>query len=195
MELLQQSVRMLWFTPDPMAAIASAARLCYKSGPTRSDDEMVRMLIKHGHEAMLEHAVFSFEVVTDIGISREQMRHRIASYAEMSTRYVDFCKKVGIRFIEPSFKSEAAREVWLSAMRQAEKHYAQLISLGEKPQMARSVLPLSAVTEYRMTVNGRSLRNFIKLRTAMGAHPQMRELANAVLRLVRETCPALVEDL
>lgn len=195
MQIIPQSVKMHWHTPDPVGTVAARARRCYKSEANKPADEMVRQLVRNGHTAMLEHAVFSFEVITDIGISREQMRHRMASYDEMSTRYVDFTKKIGIRFIKPSFKTSEAYDTWQEAMAMSEAAYNRLIDLGEKPQWARSVLPLSTVTEYDITINARSLRNFFMLRTALTAHPQMQEMAFEMFRLAMEVAAPMFEDI
>lgn len=72
--------------------IEKVARVCYKSEDkitTGSAEKMVRGLVKRGHEAMLEHFSFSVKFTVDRGVSHEIVRHRVASFAQESTRYRD----------------------------------------------------------------------------------------------------------
>ena len=57
-----------------------------------SAEQFVKMLIARGHDAMLEHACASILVVCDRGVTHEIVRHRIASYAQESTRYCNYSK-------------------------------------------------------------------------------------------------------
>ena len=69
------------------------ARVCYKSEDKITEgsaERMVRALIKNGHEAMLEHYSFSVKFTVDRGISHEIVRHRLASFAQESTRYCNY---------------------------------------------------------------------------------------------------------
>lgn len=94
---------------DIYKKIESAGRTCYKSEDKITDEsaeKFVRALIKRGHEAMLEHASMTVKFITDRGISHEMVRHRIASYAQESTRYCNYSSdKFGkeITVIEPCF--------------------------------------------------------------------------------------------
>lgn len=67
--------------------------------------------------------------------------------------------------------------MWKETMRLIEENDNELISLGAKPQEARDILPNSIKTEVIMTMNLREWRHFLKLRTSLAAHPQMREVA------------------
>ena len=75
--------------------IEQVARTCYKSeGKIQegSAAKMVASLIKSGHEAMLEHVSVTVKFVVDRGISHELVRHRLASFAQESTRYCNYSK-------------------------------------------------------------------------------------------------------
>lgn len=77
-------------------------------------------------------------------MSHELVRHRIASYAQESTRYCNYSKDKfdnSVTFIRPFFFAEGTQdyETWVSAMSHAEKCYLHLIELGRAPQEARSV--------------------------------------------------------
>ena len=91
-------------------------RVCYKSENAiteESGEKFIRNLVKREHEAMLEHAHLSVLFTVDRGISHEIVRHRIASFAQESTRYCNYSQdKFGneITVIEPCFFSSIPEE-------------------------------------------------------------------------------------
>ena len=176
-------------------------RVCYKSEDRitpGSARRFVAALIKNGHESVIEHSRVSMRVVCDRGVSHEIVRHRLASYSQESTRYCNYSGGGnGIAFIKPPFWDEGGEEyaVWERACRAAEEAYERLTALGAKPEEARAVLPNSLKTEIVMTLNLRAWRHFFKLRTAAGAHPQMREIALAMLGAMKERIPVVFDDL
>jgi len=194
---------------EELQKIELAARTCYKSEDKISPDgesakKLVKNLIKSGHEAMLEHGSLSVKFICDRGVSHELVRHRIASYAQESTRYCNYGKdKFGnsITVIEPCFYADRNEDdiirirdreflqaapsssnitkryvVWYNTCKIMEDRYFQLLDLGATPQEARAVLPNSLKTEVVMTANYREWRNVFKLRCANDAHPQIREI-------------------
>ena len=96
--------------------IERVARVCYKSEDKITEgsaEKMVRALIKSNHMAMLEHYSFSVKFICDRGVSHEIVRHRVASYAQESTRYCNYSKgNVGdVTFIRPCFFTENSVEI------------------------------------------------------------------------------------
>ena len=182
--------------------IETCGRVCYKSENKMNDDsaeKFVRGLIKRGHESVLEHASITVRFTTDRGVSHEIVRHRIASYSQESTRYCDYSQgKFGgeITVIKPVFvPEESARyAAWQQTCEAAEQGYMRMIKAGATPQQARAVLPTCLKTELIMTANVREWRHFLKLRTAEGAHPQMRELAAMLRDKLREAVPVVFDD-
>lgn len=186
--------------------IEAAARTCYKSeGKIQegSAAKLVAGLIKSGHEAMLEHASVTVKFVVDRGISHELVRHRLASFAQESTRYCNYSKDdfgSEITFIIPDYleyKSEGWN-IWKKSMKQAEDAYFKMLDFGLSPQQARAVLPNSLKTEVVMTANLREWRHFFKLR-ALGTtgkpHPQMLEVAVPLLEDMKNLIPVVFDDL
>lgn len=96
--------------------IERAGRTCYKSEDKITDEsaeKFVRGLIKRGHEAMLEHASMTVKFIADRGVSHEMVRHRIASFAQESTRYCNYSSdKFGkeITVIGPCFFDDISAE-------------------------------------------------------------------------------------
>ena len=186
-----------------MKKIERAGRVCYKSeGNIKSDsaEKFIRGIIKRGHESVIEHASISFKIVCDRGVTHELVRHRIASYSQESTRFCDYTAgKFGgeLTFIKPCFWSEDDENflLWKATMAQLEKNYLTLRANGAKPEEARSILPNSLKTEIFVTMNLRELRHFLKLRTAKAAHPQMREVALKIYKILVEKLPAVFDDI
>lgn len=94
--------------------IERVARVCYKSEDKITEgsaEKMVRALIKSNHMAMLEHYSFSVKFICDRGVSHEIVRHRVASYAQESTRYCNYNKSGDVAFIRPVFFAEDTPEI------------------------------------------------------------------------------------
>ena len=190
---------------DELKHIEKIGRVCYKSedkitGDGESARKFVKMIIDRGHEAMIEHSSLSVKFTVDRGVSHELVRHRIASFAQESTRYCNYSKnKFGneITVIKPLFFADDSEQYseWKSAMEDAERYYFALLGSGATPQEARSVLPNSTKTEITITANYREWRNFFKLRTAEAAHPQMREVTIPLLAELKEKLPIVFDDI
>jgi thymidylate synthase (FAD) len=201
---------------DVLFQIECAARTCYKSeGKVEAEfDEngkikkaiSARKLIKtvllsKGHEAMLEFGgMIVVKFTCDRGVSHELVRHRIASFAQESTRYCNYSSEkfgaeINVVDMESHFKNPETIEIWLNAMQYAEASYNKMIELGETAQIARSVLPNSTKTEINVGANIREWRHFFKLRCAAAAHPQMRELAIPLLEDFKTILPELFDDI
>lgn len=170
--------------------IETAGRICYQSKSDyniESGEKFVRMIIKRGHESVLEHGSLTFKIKTNRAIANEIVRHRLASYSQESTRYV---KYDDIEFIPWIGKPDTE-----FIMEKIEEEYKALIEDGYRPEEARDILPLCTATTLAMTMNFRELRHFLKLRLDKAAHPQIRELANMILKTVEGEFPVFVEDI
>ncbi|MDR1735654.1 MAG: FAD-dependent thymidylate synthase [Oscillospiraceae bacterium] len=183
--------------------IERIGRVCYKSEDKitpESAPAFVKMLIARGHEAMIEHYSFSVKFICDRGVSHEIVRHRIASFAQESTRYCNYSKdKYGgeITVIAPFFWPDESEQFlrWREGMESAERAYFALLAAGATAQEARAALPSSLKTELVMTANLREWRHFFKLRAASAAHPQMREVAAALLEELKTLMPVVFDDI
>lgn len=181
--------------------IERCGRVCYKSEDKITDTSaaaFVAGIIKRGHEAVLEHFNITVKFIVDRGVSHEIVRHRLASYCQESTRYCNYSKDgfgSEITVIKPLYLSESSASyvIWVKACQAAETAYFDLLDWGCSPQEARAVLPNSLKTEVVMTANLREWRHFFNLRTAPDAHPQMREVANMLLKQMREMVPVVFD--
>lgn len=181
---------------DILDKIETAGRTCYKS--TKKDDikakeQFVRGIIKRGHESVIEHECLTFKVITDRAIANEIVRHRLSSYSQQSTRYVDLSD---LRVILPiGIEDYSVVYAIVDALQQCEEAYKKLLELGATKDVARSVLPLATETEIIMTMNFRSLRHFLKLRLHKSAHENIRDIAKKIYDIIKEKYPVFVEDL
>lgn len=188
---------------DELKMLEKIARVCYKSESHITEDgesakKLITALIRSGHEAMLEHGIISVKFTVDRGVSHEMVRHRMASFAQESTRYCNYSgDKFGneLTFIRPRFFNIEEYRDWKRTMKNIEKHYLKLIEMGAKPEEARSVLPNSLKTEIVVTANYREWRHIFALRTSPKAHPQIREVMIPLMRELREKIPVIFDTL
>ena len=207
MKVIQQSYEILTDLSNPMKIlkdIERAGRVCYKSENCITDDSCVvfcKKILSHGHEAVIEHSQLSIKFTVDRAIANELVRHRIASYCQESSRYVNYSKDrfcSEIKLIEPEDllpRDSVDYSIWQASCKNAEEAYMSMISNGVKPEIARNVLPLSTATEIIMTANIRELRSVMKLRTSARAHPQMRSTMRKLLDDLKSKIPVLFDDI
>ena len=209
MRIVEQEYKIL--TPiskggiEELKRIEQAARTCYKSEDKITDDgesakKLVKMLINNGHEAMLEHSSLTVWFCTDRGVSHELVRHRLAAYAQESTRYCSYdkCKFGGeIAVVRPSNikRGTDAYIAWSVACGHAETAYMELLDEGCKPQDARSVLPTCLKTEIVVTANYREWRHIFSLRTDNAAHPDIRQLMTPLLLDLQRRIPIVFDGI
>ena len=200
MRVVDPSVE-LKYTVDPtetLKHIEEVARTCYKSKDKITDNShvsFIKRLVRRGHEAMLEHGSVTAKFIVDRGVSHELVRHRIASFAQESTRYCNY-GNLGLTFIKPSSISDPMLiGLWTNAMHIASNAYLSLLNNGCSPQQARAVLPNSLATSLVITANLREWRTILKLRCALDAHPDMRHIMLQTLQKMYELFPPVFEDI
>jgi thymidylate synthase (FAD) len=194
-------VILLSHSPDPERAVATAARNCYSPRDIETIDEnwsaedvskMVSRVRDAGHLSTFEHTMFTFGVS---GVSRalthQLVRHRHMSYEQKSQRYIKV--KGQFEFITPP-SIEARPEIKAKydvLMGQIAEFYEAALAAGTPPEDARFALPNAAETQIVITANARALLDFFTLRTCNNAQWEIRELAFAMLRLVKKVAPTL----
>ena len=201
--------------------IEASARQCYqswgKSGEKfkgRSHEEHIKNLIDVGHLSCIEHANFTFAIWNvSRTLTHELVRHRIASFSQLSQRY---CDSSSISFIVPSAIQELATidpdayRTWVAHCEKSRQLYEVLTTkLSEMyknidnklerrkkaRQASRSVLPGCAETKLNMTMNARELRHFIILRASAAAENEIRALAVKTFKIMNNNFPLLMYGL
>ena len=182
--------------------IERCGRVCYKSESktTRSSyKDFVKMIIKRGHESVLEHFSFTVRFVCDRGVSHELVRHRLCSFSQESTRYCNYSKDGfgnEITVIRPWWASKVQREEyykWEDSMVACEQSYFKALETLP-PQDARANLPTSLKTEIIVTANLREWKHILILRTSPQAHPEMRRLMLPLLKELKQKIPVVFDD-
>src|SRR5712691_10965380 len=175
-----------------------------------SDEGLVRFLMRDRHGTPFEHNSFRFHVRAPLFVAREWFRHRVGSFNEFSMRYAratdDFYvpepEDVRSQIGKPgaySFESvddelaERTREELREVYEHAYETYESLVEAGVARELARSVLPVGAYTEFYWTVNARSLMNFLSLRAAETAQREIRRYADACEQLFATQMPVTYE--
>lgn len=135
------------------------------------------------------HQDITMKFICDRGVSHEIVRHRVASFAQESTRYCNYgLDKFGkeITVIRPSWCKEGdpVYDIWKGGCIENEETYFAMLDAGATPQEARSVLPNSLKTEVIVTMNMNGWEHFFDLRCASDAHPDIQEVAKFAKQLL-----------
>ena len=197
---------------DAMASdlsVVNGARVSFAKHKAEMDDSdagLIRFLMRERHGTPFEHNAFRFHIRAPIFVAREWFRHRVGSFNEFSMRYAratdDFyvpapedvrtqIGKPGAYSFEPVSDdvAETAREELRAVYETAYATYERLVGMGVARELARSVMPVGAYTEFFWTVNARALMNFVSLRAADTAQREIRRYAEACERFFAELMP------
>ena len=201
---------------DAMASdlsVVNGARVSFarrKEELDESDVGLIGFLMRERHSSPFEHAVFRFHVRAPIFVAREWFRHRWSSFNEFSMRYAKATEefyvpdaddvrtqvgKPGAYSFEPVTPevADTTREEMRAVYEQAFATYERLVELGVARELARTVIPVGAYTEFYWTVNARSLMNFVSLRAAEAAQREIRRYADACEHFFAERMPVTHE--
>ncbi len=150
------------------------------------------MLVKRKHWPVLEFAEAQFTIITDRGVSHEIVRHRLCSFVQESTRYFNY-GRLDIEFIQPvDFDLNKTDTKLLEAI---EEHYRHCLDRGLSPQQARYFLPNGLKTKITWKANMSEWRHIFYRRCAREAHPQMRDIANTMLKILKVRVPDVFFDM
>lgn len=192
-------VSILNITEEPLLTISQAARVCYNSREKDTPEkraDFIRGLIKSGHETPLEFAEVIFDI-KDISraCSHQLVRHRMASYCQMSQRYVDQTKTPHV-IPNSVMYLKGFEERYERMVHECIKTYDYLITNGVPKEDARYVLPECMCTNITVKMNFRALRNFLKLRLDSHAQWEIRNLAEQIKQLmINQGLECIVEDI
>jgi thymidylate synthase (FAD) len=155
---------------------------------TERDKGLINYLMRDRHGSPFEHNSMTFYVQAPIFVFREFMRHRIASYNEESGRYrelrpvfyvpgaernlVQVGKTGHYEFVPGTPEQTALVDTEVrNVCEEAYASYQRMLDAGVAREVARMVLPLTIYSSMYVTMNARSLMNFLSLRTTReGTH-------------------------
>lgn len=195
MQIIDPYTEILYITDNILERIELIGRNCYKSEDKifpGSAENFVKKIIDRKHLGLLEHVHATVRFVCDRGVSHELVRHRLASYAQESTRYCNY-NETGLTFISPV--GGINRETFHNQMLDIETQYYKS---SAPPQVKRYMLPMCLKTDVIMTANMRTWRDFFEkraLNVTGKCHPEMLRLTISLLRKFKETIPIIFDDL
>lgn len=203
------------------------ARISHRSEDDQKDSYrrfIESVVLGHGDWSVVEHVTASVDMLVDRGITHELVRHRLFSFTQESTRFVNYEKKMPPSFIYPKPEVICDRclhgydhvvfhedgwthsgpkdgciclydPCWLDAIDTAESAYRNLLLQGWRPQEARSVFPNALASRIIVTGNLRNWRHFFIMRTTQEAHPQMRQVTIPLLAEFQKNFAILFDDI
>lgn len=202
-------VTLLSYTP--LEVINTAIRTCWDSHDKSDNlgekdlDLMKRVILENKHESCGEHCVFNFFIQ---GISRlnlmELTRHRLASYSVKSTRYTlkelrnepEFTikdKEGASKYINLT-DNENVDECSIQALENVRRLVNNAVNYNVTQDLIKYALPECYKTDLTFSINVRSLRNLLKLRTSKSAHFEIRNLAYKLYEALPEEFKFLFAD-
>jgi thymidylate synthase (FAD) len=164
-------------------AVVMAARVSTGTMPNMEKDAgLINYLMRDRHGSPFEHNAFTFFVEAPIFVFREFMRHRIASYNEESGRYkelspvfyvpgdnrklVQVGKPGAYTFEDGDYTQiKSTQALTKLASERSYELYKKMLDDGIAREVARGVLPVNTYSSMYVTMNARSLMNFLSLRT------------------------------
>ena len=201
-------VKLLNFTPLEVADIAICK--CYGNEP-HSDSEKVKARINRvanvsKHASTIEHLSYSFDID---GISRaclqELARHRIASYTVKSTRYTLQELKDESLWIKEAYDWDynivgkfcvlTKNELINDYIAHSLNNLQIVLNESVSNDIAKYCMPEAYKTSLVMTINARSLQNFLELRSSKHALWEIQDLAKAMYDVIPEEHKFLYENI
>lgn len=144
-------------------------------------EKFIDFLVANRHGSPFEHVLFTFRIEAPIFVWREFMRHRHAAYNESSGRYTELkpvfyvpdadrslvqVGKPGEYLFTQGDPAQVQSTEWVltGVSAHAYSEYQYLLDRGIAREVARMVLPLNIYSTAYVTMNLRSLTNFLSLR-------------------------------
>ena len=207
--------RLLFSSPLPL--VASAVRMCTGTRDKMDSDDrtlgprdrklIADKILKLGeaydplnptHESTLEHAYYTYEIEFSRACLQELARHRIASPSVESTRWAL------ARILKNTQKSDMAKFLTLTGDAEVDDaNIEQLCKVAQwtkpgpnkkKNDVVKFAIPEAFRTKVQFTINIRSLRNWMALRTSPRALWEIRETAREMFEELPEDHKFLFQD-
>ena len=157
--------------------------------------------INSGHDSILEHLPLTF-LVEDISraCSHQLVRHRIASYSQMSQRYAKVKTRGEKWFITPmsivTHRIEGnytLNSKYQNLMVHIAELYNEMREAGIPNEDARMILPNACSTSIMVSMNARSLVEAATLRTCNRAQWEIRQMFKLMRDSIKDVYPHVWE--
>ncbi|MDI6730791.1 MAG: FAD-dependent thymidylate synthase [Candidatus Altarchaeum sp.] len=166
------------------------------------DAQVFSMMVENDYGSALEHIIIKFDLKMSKGNAPEFLEHRLVSHSGYSTRYIEVSKGIdkdseGYEVIVPlhllsdEYKDKTMKII-TENLRAAISAYRKINKEGVPREIARYVLPFAIATgTYHVTINLRSLLNFLGLRLCVRTAPEIRSIASQIYFALTEKLPQL----
>lgn len=198
--------------------IVEAARMSTQKGfngwgtpDAPGDEKLLRFLHANNHATPFEMAGLIVEVQAPIFVFREWHRHRTQSYNEASARYeplpdLDYTPTLDRMLYNAGGMNRQAGTVagadvltktaaaaWLDRLETQraamEQTYKEGLEIGVPKELARLAMTVGRYSKMRASANLRNWLGFLMLRMDVKAQWEIRQYANAVGEIVKESFP------
>lgn len=190
-----------------------AARVSFLDDDTQEeelderDKRLLGFLLRERHTSPFEHSVITFRLKVPLYVRAQVMRHRTFSFNEVSRRYtsesIDFHIPQTLRrqaktnlqcsTEESVDNADKLLEVYRRSTARAFQEYQVLLDCGVAREQARAILPQNMYTVFYMTGSLHNFIHFLRLRLDNHAQEETRELASAMLGILRKLYPVTME--
>jgi len=189
-------------------SVVNAARVSFGKKHDAFQDKdikLIRYLAKHKHLSPFGHAFASFHVKAPFFVARQLVKHKFLRWNEISKRYHDgepeFYNPNVWRGRSEDKKQGSSDEIVKSNANvlyyNAKAHglYNQLLDEGVAPEMARMVLPQSAMTEWYWSGSLDAFAAMCNLRCASDTQYESRVVALQISEVMEDLFPVSWEAL
>jgi len=169
-----------WWGSD--SRIAKIAGISYGNTTGANTEKLLPFLVSKGHLSPFEHAGLTFYLEIPIFVARQLLRYRHISVNEMSRRYTTD-KKTRFEFYlpeeldTPNDFCEDSKPFVRTAIIMLVKEYRDYLKRGVKPELARTILPVSLMTKMYLSTNIRELMHILYQRTKSDAQKEIQYVA------------------
>lgn len=229
MKLIHPSIAV--HTPDydmALRTVGMAAKICYgkslKDATPRAElEQYIKARLDAGHESVIEHINVSVLITTCRQVTHELVRHRLCSFTQSSTRYIDETKDGGettlvipswsnlkpgvydynksidfsMKTIGELFNADYVYDqIWLNSCLVAEYAYRVLSYKENTPEVCANILANNKAATILITANLREWRHILALRakgTTGRPHPQMRQIMYPIWMALHDRMPVFFE--
>ncbi|MHB1501173.1 MAG: FAD-dependent thymidylate synthase [Candidatus Dormibacteria bacterium] len=200
---------------DGELLVEFAGRTCYRSWEPGLNPNVTRVredpraylhnILKSAHGSVLEHANYTFALHNVSRVAtHEIVRHRAgAAYSQESLRYV---RLVDIGFRVPPVLEPVRQQVLelVERLEEFQVSAARALHLDDEgipfhvkkevTSALRRLAPIGLSTDIIMTMNLRTLRHVVQMRTALGAEEELRLIFGRVGEIMKAEASGVFQD-
>lgn len=194
-------------------AVVNAARISYGTGTksVRNDRNLIRYLLRNKHTTPFEMCEIKLHIKFPMFVAWQMVRHRTANINAYSGRYsimvdefyypepqhLQKQSKLLKQCREGALTKDTQHDI-LDTMRNiSENNYNSYLHLLEEKglarELARTVLPFNAYTQWYWKIDAHNLMHFLKLRLDNHAQYEIQAYAKVILDIFKQWLPITYE--